>query len=93
MIPEWWVLHLLCCVGFCTILCPKVYRIFYATVQKFLLKALETTAHTFFFWSRFRLRNFFLGSLLLLRLSATIGFGLRLTISNVFSSFFSDLTS
>ena len=58
-IPERGVVHLPCSVGFWSNLFPKVYQIFDATVQKFLLKALTTTAHTFFFRSRLRLRNSF----------------------------------
>ena len=56
-IPEKWVVQLLCCVGFCSILVPKVYQIFDATVQKNVSNALKTTAHTFLFRSRLRLRN------------------------------------
>ena len=52
-------MHLLCGVGFCSILFLKVYKIFDPTVQKFLLKTWKNTAHTFFFWSRLRLRNSF----------------------------------
>ena len=50
---------MLCCLGFCSILFPKVYKMFLATGQKFLLKASKTTAHTFFFRSRLRLRTSF----------------------------------
>ena len=50
---------MLCCVGFCSILFPKVYKIFDATVQNFLWKALKTTPDTFFFRSYLRLRNSF----------------------------------
>ena len=39
------------------------------------------------------LAQLFFGSPLLLRLSATIAFSLKMTISNVVSSIFSDLTS
>ena len=66
---------------------PKVYNIFDATVQKFLLKALKTTAHTVYAWATL------FGSALVLRLSATLGHGLKMKISNIVSSIFSDLTS
>ena len=41
----------------------KFIQLFDATMQKFLLKALKTTAHTFFFRSFLRLRNPFWGCL------------------------------
>ena len=71
---------------------PKEYEVFDATVQKFLLKTLKTTAHTFFSGAVYACATLF-GSPLLLRLSATRPFSLKMTISNVVSSNFSELTS
>ena len=48
------------CMDVCTILFPKVYKIVDATMQRFLLKALTSTAYTFCSESRLRLRNSFL---------------------------------
>ena len=51
---------MLFCVDVCSILVPKVYTFFGATMQNFLFKALKCTAYTFFSESGLRLRNFFL---------------------------------
>ena len=50
---------MLCDVGSCSILFPKVYEFFDATVHKFPSKTLKTTAHTFSFWSCLHLRTSF----------------------------------
>ena len=47
-IPEKRVIHLLFCVVVVSFIFHKDYTIFDATVQKFLLKAVKSTAHTFF---------------------------------------------
>ena len=43
---------MLCCLAIHFILSPNVYTFFDATVQNFLFKAFETTAHTPFSRSR-----------------------------------------
>ena len=62
-------------------LCKKFFYNFKNNGSYLLFPELFTLAHLFF-WSP-----------LLLRLSATIAFSLKMTISNVVSSIFSDLTS
>ena len=52
MTATYRVVCLLCCVAICFILFPNVYGFLDETVQKFILKAFKTTAHTFSFWSR-----------------------------------------
>ena len=73
-------------------LLPKVCKICGATVQKRLLKASKSTAYTFLSRSRYAYAPL-IGGAHLLRLSATLSFGLIMTISIIFSSIFSDLTS
>ena len=64
---------------------------FDATEHKFLLQAFKNMVHTFVLVCRFASVAFFVGAAML-RLSTTVSFGINLTIFNVSTSNFSDLT-
>ena len=90
-IPERWVVHLLCGVSSYSKLFPKVY--------KFLMQLCKSFFYNFKSYGSYLLRlepftlaQLFFWSPLLLRLPATLGFTLKMTICNVVSSIFSDLT-
>ena len=83
---------MLCGVGFFSILFPTVYKTFDGAVQKCLIQ-LQKLRLIPFFLEPFTLAQLLFWSPLLLRLSATLGFILKMTISNVVWSIFSGLTS
>ena len=76
------------------------FQYFFLKFIKFLMQLCKNFLYHFknygsylLFLEPFTLAQLFFWSPLLLRLSATLGFSLKMTISNVASSIFSDLTS
>ena len=83
---------MLCGVGSFSILFPKAYKILMQLCKNFFYK-FKNYGSYLLFPGPFTLAQPFFWSPLLLRLSATLGFSLKITITHVISSIFSDLTS
>ena len=71
---------------------PKFITFLMQRCKNILLKAFQNWVYTFFQSSRLASEPLFV-SVAVLRLSATVSFRLKMTISNVFSSNFGNLTA